>query len=100
MSAILPQSVSSLGEDADKEVSGLVGSVCGRHDDVVPWVQVQLPPHTPERHMKELVTSTVFLSLHEDDFSILTNIITALIIRHWIMFTEFQFNSLMAFYLY
>lgn len=66
MSAILPQSVSSLGEDADKEVSGLIRSVGGRHNYVVTWVQVQLPPHTPERHKKQTkgsVTSNVFSSV-------------------------------------
>lgn len=47
-SPILPQSVSSLGENADKELSRLVRSICGRHNDVVTRVQVQLPPHTPE----------------------------------------------------
>lgn len=45
--SILPQGVSSLGEDADEELSGLVRSVGGRHDDVVTRVQMQLPPHTP-----------------------------------------------------
>lgn len=46
--SILPQSVSSLGENANKELSGLVGSIGGRHEDVVTRVQMQLPPHTPE----------------------------------------------------
>lgn len=46
--SILPQSVSSLGENADKELSRLVGSIGGGQDDVVSRVQMQLPPHTPE----------------------------------------------------
>lgn len=46
--SILPQSVSSLGEDAYKKLSGLVGSIGGRHEDVVTRLQVQLPPHAPE----------------------------------------------------
>lgn len=55
MNVILPQSVSSLGEDADKKLSWLIGSVCGRHNDVVTRVQVQLPPHTPKGQNDEVV---------------------------------------------
>lgn len=55
VNVIPPQSVSSLGEDADKELSLLIGSVCGRHNDVVTRVQVQLPPHTPKGQNDEVV---------------------------------------------
>lgn len=46
---ILPQSISSLGKNANKELSGLIGPVGGCHDDVSSRVQTQLPPHAPER---------------------------------------------------
>lgn len=46
-SSILPQSVSNLGENANKEIPRLVGSIGGRHDDVVTWVQTQPLIHTP-----------------------------------------------------
>lgn len=114
MNVILPQSVSSLGEDADKEVPWLIGSVCGRHNDVVTWVQVQLPPHTPKgqnpssgRWDFKQVSLTVWRCL-----SILT---PTFIMTHFKMFTDWhesrefqvrqfiwgdsQFNSWMHFYL-
>lgn len=43
----LPQSVSSLGENANKEIPRLVGSISGRHDDIVTRVQTQPLIDTP-----------------------------------------------------
>lgn len=42
----IPQCVALLGEDAEKKLPGLVWPLCGCHNDVVPWVQVHLPPHS------------------------------------------------------
>lgn len=47
--SILPQSVSDLGENANKEIPRLVGSKGGRHDDVVARVQTQPPIRTSVR---------------------------------------------------
>lgn len=46
-SSVLPQSVSSLGENANEEIPRLVGSIGGRHDDIVTRVHAQPLIHTP-----------------------------------------------------
>lgn len=43
----VPQCVAFLGIDAEEKLPGQVGSQCGHHNDVVPRVQVHLPPHGP-----------------------------------------------------
>lgn len=44
----IPQCVAFLGINAEEKLPGLVGPLCGCHNDVVPRVQVHLPPHSPE----------------------------------------------------
>lgn len=43
----VPQCVAFLGVDAEEKNPGLVGPLCGHHNDVVPRVQMHLPPHSP-----------------------------------------------------
>lgn len=44
----VPQCVAFLGIDAEEKLPGLVGPLRRRHYDVMPRVQVHLPPHGPK----------------------------------------------------
>lgn len=42
-----PKSVSCFGENANEELSRLVGPISGSNDDIVTRIQTQLPPDAP-----------------------------------------------------